>query len=152
MTDKTLNATEIRKIVRDQVAKSLATKANQKLFADAVAGAVSSADIAGTVAAAVAEFDLGKQVAEHVETALADQQDDTDGTGDEPAGLRIGSRVEFRQGSEWLLMVVTHVHDDDTVSGVAFSGLPARVGWHRGAMEFANVKRGDQNRNWRPRP
>ena len=41
-----------------------------------------------------------------------------------------GSR-STRAGLTWLPMLVTHVHDDDTVSGVAFSGIPNATGWHR---------------------
>ena len=52
-------------------------------------------------------------------------------------------------GGRWLPFLVTFVHDADTVSGVAFSGQPAQVGWHRPTQDFAGVKRGDRNREWR---
>ena len=58
--------------------------------------------------------------------------------------LQTGNR-----GPAWLPFLVTAVHDADTVSGVAFSGQPAQVGWHRPTEAFAGVKRGERNREWR---
>ena len=61
-----------------------------------------------------------------------------------------GQWAEIQQpGGRWLPFLVTFVHDADTVSGVAFSGQPAQVGWHRPAQDFAGVKRGERNREWR---
>lgn len=56
------------------------------------------------------------------------------------------------RGPAWLPFLVTFVHDADTVSGVAFSGQPAQVGWHRPTEAFAGVKRGERNREWREVP
>ena len=53
------------------------------------------------------------------------------------------------RGPMWLPLLITAVHDADTVSGVAFSGQPAQVGWHRPTEAFAGVKRGERNREWR---
>ena len=52
-------------------------------------------------------------------------------------------------GGHWLPFLITHVHDADTVSGVAFSGQPSRAGWHRPVADFAHVTRGESNRQWR---
>ena len=52
-------------------------------------------------------------------------------------------------GGHWLPFLITHVYDADTVSGVAFSGQPSQVGWHRPSADFAHVKRGESNRQWR---
>ena len=52
-------------------------------------------------------------------------------------------------GGHWLPFLITHVHDADTVSGVAFSGQPSRAGWHRPTADFAHVTRGEANRQWR---
>ena len=57
--------------------------------------------------------------------------------------------AEICQGGRWLPFLVTAVHDADTVSGVAFSGQPAQVGWHRPSQDFAGVTRGERNREWR---
>ena len=53
---------------------------------------------------------------------------------------------------EWLPFMVTHVHADGVVSGVAFSGEPGAIGWHRGAMEFTQASRGGGVGCWRERP
>lgn len=63
--------------------------------------------------------------------------------------LSVGDIVEFKQRKESLPMIVTHIHDDDMISGVALSGFPTRIGWSRGGQEFSNIKKGDDNRNWR---
>ena len=60
-----------------------------------------------------------------------------------------GQWAEICQGGRWLPFLVTAVHDADTVSGVAFSGQPAQVGWHRPSQDFAGVTRGERNREWR---
>ena len=65
----------------------------------------------------------------------------------------VGAMVEFRQhrkgGEDWLPFLVTHVHNATMVSGVAFSGEPGAIGWHRGSMEFSQVVQGTENRQWR---
>ena len=64
--------------------------------------------------------------------------------------MRVGQFVEFCQpGGHWLPFLVTHVYDANTVSGVAFSGQPNQVGWHRPVADFAHVTRGESNRQWR---
>ena len=64
---------------------------------------------------------------------------------------KVGQWVEICQpGGHWLPFLVTHVYGDaDTVSGVAFSGHPATVGWHRPTEGFSHVTRGESNRQWR---
>lgn len=52
-------------------------------------------------------------------------------------------------GPVWLPFLITAVHDAETVSGVAFCGQPASVGWHRPSADFAHVVRGESNRQWR---
>ena len=64
-----------------------------------------------------------------------------------------GQWAEIRQGAgegEWLPFLITHVIDAETVSGVAFTGHPFRVGWSHPVGDFNSVKRGDINRCWRP--
>ena len=64
--------------------------------------------------------------------------------------MRVGQWVELCQpGGRWLPFLVTHVYDANTVSGVAFSGQPAQVGWHRPVADFAHVTRGESNRQFR---
>ena len=66
----------------------------------------------------------------------------------------VGQFVELRQdfaGTDiWIPMLVTDVHDDDVISGVAFTAFPNRLGWgNRGAQPYDFVKKGRKNRNWR---
>ena len=63
--------------------------------------------------------------------------------------MKVGQWAEICQFGHWLPFLVTAVHDEDAVSGVAFSGQPAQVGWRRPSEAFAGVKRGDGNRQWR---
>lgn len=128
--------------IREAAADQIGLLVNEKVD-EATGPALKSVQDA---AEAIKDADVAGQIDTRITDALAELKSET-GTGE----IRVGSRVEFRQRNEWLLMLVTHVHDAETVSGVAFSGIPARLGWHRGAMEFANVKRGEDNRNWRPR-
>ena len=73
-----------------------------------------------------------------------------------PQVVKRGVWVEFshmRYGKrghdmEWMPMLVTHV-SEGWLSGVAFSGEPAAIGWHRGAMEFDHVSKGTEARCWR---
>ena len=67
--------------------------------------------------------------------------------------MTVGQWVEICQpGGHWLPFLITAAHDSDTVSGVAFSGQPAQVGWHRPSQDFAGVKRGELNHQWREVP
>ena len=62
----------------------------------------------------------------------------------------VGAFVELNQGpGGWLPAIVTHVHDADTLSVVAFSGMPAQAGWHRPSGDFSHVMRGENFRQWR---
>lgn len=66
----------------------------------------------------------------------------------------IGQVVEFAQSVNgdrvYFPFIVSHVHDDGTVSGVAFTGMPGAVGWgNRGAQPFDHVSQGKNNREWR---
>ena len=66
----------------------------------------------------------------------------------------VGMMVEVSQMAntvpKWLPFVITDVHDDDMVSGVAFSGIPGPLGWNnRGAQPFHGVVKGSDNRMWR---
>ena len=47
-------------------------------------------------------------------------------------------------------MLVTHVYDDDrlVVSGVAFSGEPARLGWSRVRWSLTRSRMVTDNRCW----
>ena len=54
-----------------------------------------------------------------------------------------------KAGAVWLPFLVTVVYDEDTVSGVAFCGHPFSVGWNRPVADFAHVRRGEANRQWR---
>ena len=68
--------------------------------------------------------------------------------------VEIGQTVQLRHTfggrDERLPFVVTHVYDDDTVSGVAFSGEPGALGWgNRPTQGFPMVKQGDAHREWR---
>ena len=70
--------------------------------------------------------------------------------------VEVGQFVEICQIAHgqkvWLPFMVTHVHDESTVSGVAFTGIPAPVGWgNRGAQPFQGVQHGHDNREWQPR-
>lgn len=73
-----------------------------------------------------------------------------------PKAVAVGDWVEVCQvrngAKEWLPMLVTHVHGDDVIGGVAFSGAPAAIGWgNRGAEPFSHVQKGTENRQWRPK-
>ena len=66
----------------------------------------------------------------------------------------VGMMVEVSQMAnstmKWLPFMVTDVHEDETVSGVAFSGMPGPLGWNnRGAQPFHGVVKGSDNRMWR---
>ena len=66
----------------------------------------------------------------------------------------MGMMVEISQMAnsvmKWLPFMVTDVHEDETVSGVAFSGMPGPLGWNnRGAQPFHGVEKGSDNRQWR---
>ena len=68
---------------------------------------------------------------------------------------QMGMFVEFCQrkyggGEEWMPFLVTHVHSAKVISGVAFNGKPAAISFRRGAMEFDNVHKGSNHRQWRP--
>ena len=70
--------------------------------------------------------------------------------------VEVGQFVEICQIAHgqkvWLPFMVTHVHEDSMISGVAFSGVPAPVGWgNRGAQPFQGVQQGHDNREWQPR-
>lgn len=62
----------------------------------------------------------------------------------------VGQWAEICQpGGRWLPFLITHVYDENTVSGVGFSGQPEQVGWGRPTGDFAHVTRGENNRQWR---
>ena len=58
----------------------------------------------------------------------------------------MGMMVEISQMAnsctmKWLPFMVTDVHEDETVSGVALSGMPGPLGWNnRGAQPFHGVE------------
>ena len=61
--------------------------------------------------------------------------------------------VEINQNGEWLPFLVTHDHGNGVLSGVGFTGIPARVGWpRRGTEAFNSVVPGGSNRQWRELP
>ena len=67
--------------------------------------------------------------------------------------VTVGDVVQFvqvRNGElETLPMMVTHVHLDDVISGVAFSGEPGAIGWMgKGAQPFNLVTMGFNNKQW----
>ena len=66
---------------------------------------------------------------------------------------KVGDFVEIGQGRngtiEYVPFLVTHVYDNDVVSGVAFSGEPGPLGWNnRGAQPFNSIGKGDGNAQW----
>lgn len=72
-----------------------------------------------------------------------------------PRTLKVGAMLELSQQTpggdqQWLPFLVTHVHGDDLLSGVCFTGRPGPIGWNnRAAHAFDNVSKGDMNRTWR---
>ena len=62
---------------------------------------------------------------------------------------KVGQFVEIAQHGQWLPMLVTHVHSDTYISGVAFSGRPKEIGWGKPSGDFPNVPKGDGHRHWR---
>ena len=60
-----------------------------------------------------------------------------------------GQMVEIRIGDTWLPYLITHVIDEEIVSGVAFSGRFRDHGWSHCCGNFGNIHRGEGNRNWR---
>ena len=65
--------------------------------------------------------------------------------------VEISQMASLRQPKQvWLPFLVTHVHDENQVSGVAFSGMPGALGWmNRAAQAFDHVEQGDGIREWR---
>ena len=66
-----------------------------------------------------------------------------------------GHMVQFRQvfghRDDVIPFLVTHVHVDGSVSGVAFSGEPGAMGWNnRASQAFPHVMQGRENRQWQP--
>ena len=49
-------------------------------------------------------------------------------------------------------MLVTHVHDERTVSGVAFTGERMGLGWRSPCMDYQRIQRGPLPRQWMPYP
>ena len=108
-------------------------------------------EIRVAIDAAIAEIQAAKKsalegIAEEIAAVLGNLPSDK-------RTLRVGGWLEFAQSMngnmEWLPFVVTQVHDEGLVSGVAFSGFPHRIGWNRGAMEYDLVAEGSANRTWR---
>ena len=61
----------------------------------------------------------------------------------------MGMMVEISQMAnsvmKWLPFMVTDVHEDETVSGVAFSGMPGPLGWNnRGAQPIPRRREGQR--------
>ena len=68
--------------------------------------------------------------------------------------VKIGQwvKVNVAPGRDPVPMMVTHVASDDIVSGVAFSGERAGLGWRYPAMDYPRIHRGDLPRQWQPYP
>ena len=46
-------------------------------------------------------------------------------------------------------MVVSHLHDDGTVSGVVLTAFPGKIGESKPAQVYMNLAQGDGPRTWR---
>ena len=68
--------------------------------------------------------------------------------------VRVGSWVLMNTGivTPQIPMLVTHVWDDGSVSGVALSGERASHGWRTAVMDYRRVSRGQMPRQWQPYP
>ena len=69
----------------------------------------------------------------------------------------VGMMAQFCQAALgeriWLPFMVTHVHSDDMVSGVCFSGEPGPLGWmNRSAQAFDHRNKGSEVGCWRFKP
>ena len=69
--------------------------------------------------------------------------------------VSIGSIVQLKQNTGagvdvWLPFIVTHVYQNDIISGIGCSGEPGAIGWSgRGTEAYNSVTKGDANRQWR---
>lgn len=74
----------------------------------------------------------------------------------EPRETEVGDIVLYCRAAgdenHWLPLLVTNVHDLDTVSGVLYSGFPKEIGIdRRGSWLAQRITRGEEYRNWKPR-
>ena len=68
--------------------------------------------------------------------------------------VEIGQTVQISCAGEWLPMIVTHIIDDNYLSGVAFNARfnDKKFLWGRPYREFEGVFKGDGERHWRVTP
>lgn len=57
-----------------------------------------------------------------------------------------------RAGEESVPLLVTHEHDDDVISGVAFSGIPHKAEWVKCVHPMTRISKGEGRNQWQPRP